>query len=144
MPMPGGGAGGMPPDPMAGGDPLAGAGDPAGGGDGGGDVLVTICKNDDGSYTVYSGDEPDASADDADAMGAPGGAPPPPGGGGAGGGAAGQPADSIGAALKAALDIMTADKSSEGAPGDADDQLAAGFSADQSPTPATGGPAQKY
>lgn len=55
----------------------------------------------------------------------------------------GTQADSIGAALKAALDILTADKSSEGAPGNADDQLAAGFSASQSPTPATG-PAQKY
>jgi hypothetical protein len=55
----------------------------------------------------------------------------------------GIPADSIGAALKAALDILQADKSSEGAPGNADDQMAAGFSASQSPTPATG-PSQKY
>lgn len=136
-PPPGGAAGGMmPPDPSAGGDAGSNAG---------GDVIVTICKNDDGSYTVYAGDEPDAdsadiSEDDADAMGAAGAAPAP------GGGAAppeGQPADSIGAALKAALDILTADKSSEGAPGNADDQLAAGFSASQSPTPATG-PSQKY
>lgn len=137
-PPPGGAAGGMmPPDPSAGGD--------AGSDAGSDDVIVTICKNDDGSYTVYAGDEPDAdsgdmSEDDADAMGAAGTAPAP------GGGAPppeGQPADSIGAALKIALDLLNADKSSEGAPGNADDQLAAGFSASQSPTPATG-PAQKY
>jgi hypothetical protein len=56
------------------------------------------------------------------------------GGGGGGGatGSAGQPADSIGAALKLAMDIMQADKSSEGA---ADDQFAAGFGASKSPTP---------
>jgi hypothetical protein len=127
---------------MMGADPTMGA-DPSGGDDSGGDVLVTICKNGDGSYTVYAGDEPDAgsgdmSDDDTDAMGSAGAAPAPttpaP---------QGQPADSIGAALKAALDILTADKSSEGAPGNADDQLNAGFSASQSPTPATG-MAQKY
>jgi len=52
----------------------------------------------------------DMSDDDADAMG--GGA----GGGGAGGGMAapqGTPADSVGAALKAALDILNADQSHE-------------------------------
>jgi hypothetical protein len=154
---PPGAAGGMAgADPMAGGDPDSG-GDDSGGGD---NVVVTICSNDDGSYTVYAGSPPDAddgsdmSDDDTDAMGAAGAAPAP--GGGAGGGAGGmaggmagggapqgQPADSIGAAFKAALDIMNADKSSEGAPGNADDQLNAGFSASQSPTPATG-PPQKY
>lgn len=149
-PLPAGGGAGaaaglMPPDPSGG----AGDGSDADAGSGT-DVVVTICKNPDGSYTVYAGDEPDAGAgdmseDDADAMGGAGDMPAP--GGGAAGGAPpaaqGQPADSIGAALKAALDIMNADKSSEGAPGNADDQLNAGFSASQSPTPATG-PAQKY
>lgn len=150
MPPPGPAAG----DLMGGADLAAGDQAGAGGGDpgaetGGGEtVVVTICKNDDGSYTVYPGDEPDAgggevdmSEDDAGAMGDAGG-----GGamdGGMAGGSQGQPADSVGAALKAAMDIMNADKGSEGAPGNADDQLAAGYSASQSPTPATG-PAQKY
>ncbi|MGD0109417.1 MAG: hypothetical protein ABSC06_36105 [Rhodopila sp.] len=145
------GAGGM-----MGADPSAGVGAGTAGGDdtgddtdSGGDVVCTITKNGDGSYMVFAGDEPDSgdggdmSDDDADASAPPGGGA---GGGGAGGGMAapqGTPADSIGAALKAALDILNADKSSEGAPGNADDQLAAGFSANQSPTPASG-PKQKY
>ena len=73
--------------PPAGADPMAGGAAP--GGDAGADtdsdsdVLVTIVKNDDGSYTVYAGDEPDQGAgdqsdDDADAMGGAGGAPAPP------------------------------------------------------------------
>jgi hypothetical protein len=115
--------------------------DPSAAAPAGADVLVTICKNDDGTYTVYAGDEPDASSgdmsgDDADAMGDTGSAPASPP-------SQGQPADSIGAALKAALDILKSDASSAGAPGSADDQLAAGYSASQSPTPASG-PAQKY
>lgn len=138
-------AGAMGGDPTMGADPSA-AGDPsAGGDDSGSDVVVTICSNGDGTYTVYAGDEPDSgsgdmSGDDADAMGAAGAAPAP------GGGAPppqGQPADSIGAALKAALDILQADASSQGAPGSADDQFASGFSASKSPTPASG-PKQKY
>jgi hypothetical protein len=111
-------------------------------------VVVTICKSPDGSYVVYAGDEPeggepegDESEDDADAMGPAGGAP-----GGAPTAAPapeGQPASSIGEALKIAMTIMQEDKSSEGAPGNADDQFAAGFSASQSPTPAKSAP-QKY
>jgi hypothetical protein len=135
----------MPPDPTASGDDTDTGDD---------NVLVTICKNGDGSYTVYAGDEPDddsgdMSDDDADAMGPAGGAPAPAGGmgmGAPGGGAGspqGVPADSIGAALKAALDILNGDKSSEGAPGNADDQFAGGFNASKSPTPATGMP-QKF
>ena len=116
------------------------------------DVVVTITKNGDGSYMVYAGDEPDSgggpddtSDDDADAMGGSGAAPAPTGGAAMGGGGSSQgtPADSIGAALKAALDILNSDKSSEGAPGDADSQFAAGYSAPTAPTPATG-MAQKY
>jgi hypothetical protein len=144
---------------MMGGDPMAGA---AQGGDADTDsddqVVVTICKNSDGSYTVYPGDEPEAggagdmddgSEDDADALG-PAGAAPAPGGaaggmgsGGNGGAPQGQPADSVGAALKIALTILQADASSAGAPGDAESQFAGGFGADKSPTPATG-PAQKF
>lgn len=122
-------------------------------------VIVTITKSDDGSYMVYAGSPPDSSGsdadmseDDADVMGggdAGAGADPTAAGGngmdaGAGaGGPPGQPADSIGAALKAALDILQGDKSSEGAPGNSDDQFSAGYSADKSPTPASG-PRQKY
>lgn len=106
------------------------------------DVVVTITRADDGSYMVYAGDEPEAggdmSEDDSDAMGGAGNAPAP-----LSPSSQGQPADSIGAALKIALDIMNADKSSEGAPGNADDQFAGGFNASKSPTPATSMP-QKY
>ena len=118
-------------------DPMAGATDPgmAGGGDETGDqssdVIVTIVKTGDGSYMVYAGDEPDADADDAPAGGGP--APPPQG----------TPADSVGAALKAAMDILQADASSAGAPGSADDQMAAGYNASTAPTPASG-PSSKY
>ena len=97
-------------------------------------VLVTICKNDDGTYTVYDGDEPEAaemgdmSGDDTAAMGPSGDEP------------AGQPADSIGAALKMAMDILKADASGGDAPGNAADQFAAGFGA----KPPGGQIAQKY
>jgi len=98
---------------------------------GGEDVVVTICANGDGSYTVYAGDEPDA-AEGGDMTGDDMGPPA---------GVAGQPADSVGAALKLAMDIMRERESSSGA--GADSQLAAGFSADRAPTPVSG-PAQKY
>jgi hypothetical protein len=124
---------------MAGGaDPTADAGDDSG------QVIVTITKNDDGSYMVYAGDEPDGgsdadtSADDADAMGAAGAAPAGGAGMAGGGSAQGIPADSVGAALKAAMDILQADKSSEGAPGNAEDQFQSGFTSDKNPTPASG------
>ena len=118
-------------------DPMAGATDPgmAGGGDETGDmssdVIVTITKTGDGSYMVYAGDEPDADADDVPAGGGPAPAPQ------------GTPADSVGAALKAAMDILQADASSAGAPGSADDQMAAGYNASTAPTPASG-PSSKY
>jgi hypothetical protein len=111
-----------------------------------GDVLVTICSDGQGGYLVYAGDESesggdDMSEDDADTMGAA--AAPGGGMGGATPAPQGQPADSIGAALKAAMTILQSDASSQGGPGNADDQLNAGFSTSQSPTPASG-PAQKY
>lgn len=133
-PAPPSGIGAVPPPP----DPMAGAS----GDDTGSDTVVcTIAKTSDGSYMVYPGDEPDAgvdgdmSEDDDDAMGGAGGGP---GGAPMGGaaGSSGQPADSIGQALKLAMDILQSDKSSEGAPGSADDQFAAGFGASKSPTPA--------
>lgn len=133
-PMPPAG-GAPPPMPPSGGmapPPAPDQGSDAGGEDS--DVLATVVKNDDGSYTVYAGDEPDSgggdmSTDDADAMGPAGDAAAP----------SGQHADSVGAALKIVLDLLNADKSSEGAPGSAEDQLAAGFSGPQAPTAVGGG-----
>lgn len=128
-------AGAMPPA-----NPMAGAAPPDDAAEAGGEVVVTISKEEDGSYMVYAGDEPeegggaDMSMDDTEAMGAAGAVPAPTGGGAS----AGQPADSIGAALKIAMDILQADKGSEGAPGNADDQLAAGFGAAKTPTPTMG------
>jgi hypothetical protein len=145
MPMPGAAAGGL------GGDPSAGAG---GDTDTGSDVLVTICSDGQGGYTVYAGDESDndsgggdMSEDDDDAMGAGGGggmgggAMAGGGGGGDPGSAApqGQAASSIGEALKIAMTILQGDASSQGG-ASADDSFASGFGA--SPTPASGG--QKY
>lgn len=105
-------------------------------------VLVTICSDGNGGYLVYSGEAPDSgsgdtSSDDADAMGSAGDATATPS-------AQGQPADSVGAALKATLTILQAAASSAGGPGTADDQMNAGFSGSQSPTPAGSSPAQKY
>jgi hypothetical protein len=121
-------------------------------------VLVTICRATDGGYTVYAGDEPegdqgeaeggaDMSEADTDAMGPAGdqaaGGPAGMGGNGGAPEAAepqpqGQPAASIGEALKAAMDILRSSEAS--APGGAQDQFAAGFAAPREPTPA----AQKY
>lgn len=139
-----------PPAPM-GGPPPGGAAPPApqppGGDDTGTDsdtdsnVICTITKNSDGSYTVYAGDEPeegdsDTSEDDAAAMGAGGDQTAPDG----------TQTDSVGSTLKAVLDILQSDKSSEGAPGNADDQMTAGFGASKAPTAAGmgGAMAQKY
>jgi hypothetical protein len=143
---------------MMGGDPMAGA---APGGDADADsddqVVVTICKDGQGGYVVYAGDEPDSggsgdmddgSEDDADALGPAGAAPAPGGdagggmGGGNGGAPQGEPAPNKGAALKLALDIMTADEANSGAPS-ADDNFASGFGASKPPTPSKG-IAQKF
>jgi hypothetical protein len=108
-------------------------------------VLVTIAQGPDGGYIVYSGDEPEEGAgDDDSAMGAGGAGPAADAGGGAAGGgmgapdeaSAGQQVDSIGAALKAAMDILN--ESASGA-GSSEEGFAAGFDGDQSPTPASGG-----
>jgi hypothetical protein len=122
-------------------------------------VLVTICRAPDGGYTVYAGDEPegdqgeaadqgDMSEADTEAMG-PAGAQPAGGAGGNGGAAEaaepqpqGQPAASIGEALKAAMDILR--QSENTAAGGPNDQFAAGFNAPKAPTPAAGSPMQKY
>jgi hypothetical protein len=147
MPMPG--AGGMGGDPSAGAAPDMDAGS-------GSDVLVSICSDGQGGYLVYAGDESegdsgggDMSEDDDDAMGAGGGggAGSGAGAGGVSGGMAGgdapqgQPASSIGQALKIAMTILQGDASSQPG-GSAEDQFAGGFSGSQSPTPASG--SQKY
>lgn len=65
-------------------------------------VLVTICKTADG-YMVYAGDEAEEPGEGAEpGERAPDAEPQ------------GQPADSIGAALKAALDILQGDESDNG------------------------------
>ncbi len=122
----------LPPPPMAppapggplgapGGMPPPAPDDDTGGGD---TVVCTITKGADGGYTVYAGDEPDnddqgggMSDADTQAMG-PGGDMAAP---------QGVPAAGVGEALKAVMDVLKADASSEGAPGTAEDQLAAGF-----------------
>lgn len=65
--------------------------DDAGGSDS--TTVVTICKEAGGGYVVYAGEKPDDSQGEE----------------GADMGAQGTPADSVGAALKAALDILKAD-----------------------------------
>lgn len=77
-----------------------GAGTDEGAGD---QVLVTICKSADGGYTVYAGDEPEEGAEPAE-----------PAEGDEAAASQGQPAESIGAALKAALDILQSDESESG------------------------------
>ncbi len=137
---------GAAPGAMAGGDPMAGAG---AGGDADTDaddqVVVTICKDGQGGYTVYAGDEPESGAGDADmseddtaAMGPAGAAPAPNGGAPT---PQGIPADSMGAALKAAMDIMQSDASASGG-SNPEDNFSSGFGPAK-PAPARG-IAQKY
>lgn len=105
-------------------------------------TVCTICMASDGTYTVYAGDEPDDSDggdgagmsedDDAAMGGAAGGAGAP-----ASPAPAGQHADSIGQALKIAMDVLNAAASSAGGEGSADDQFASGFNDSGAPTPAT-------
>jgi len=131
------------------------------GDDSGETVVVTITKLEDGTYKVYPGDEPDEgdetgegqSADDLAALGASGGSGGASGGSGGATGASGEmggaeqgvTADSIGQALKAAMDILNEDASSEGEEGSSQDQFESGFGEDKGATP-TGRPAmrQKY
>lgn len=93
-------------------DPMAGAGPDS-------NVVCTITSNGDGTFTVYAGDEPeegdggDMSGDDVGAMG------------GAGDQSAGQPASSVGAALKLVMGILQ--EATSGGPGGAEDQFSSGF-----------------
>lgn len=105
--MPPGGAP-PPPDPA----PPAPTGD---------NVLVTICSDGQGGFTVFAGDEPeeaesgDMSSDDVAAMGPAGDTAAPKG----------QPADSVETALKITMGILQS--AATNAPGGAQDAFAAGF-----------------
>lgn len=132
----------------------------AGDEDTGSAVLVTIAKGPDGGYLVYAGDEPDEgdegsddegqSEDDINAEAGAGGGEGDQGGAAssapvpAPAGAGAQHADSIGQALKFALDILDEDASSEGGEGTSEDQFAAGFNEGKEPTPAAPKTRQKY
>ena len=102
-------------------------------------VLCTVVSNGDGSFTVYAGDEPDEAEESAE------GAP-------AGGAAApdeedqGKQCASVGAALKAVLDILKEAEASSGAEGSSQDQFSAGFDGGSSASPAKSKSslAQKY
>ena len=72
-------------------------------------VVVTICKSADGVYTVYAGEEPEEPGEPAEGE-EPAAAPE------------GEKADSIGAALKAAMDILKQDEDQAGG-----DQFSAGY-----------------
>jgi hypothetical protein len=87
----------------------------AGGDDQSPEVLVSIAKDPQGGYLVFAGDEPDGDAGE--------------------GAAAPQHADSVGAALKLALDILNESEASAGEPGGSEDQFAAGFGMSKEPTP---------
>lgn len=105
-----------------------------GGGDQSEDVLLTVLKNDDGTYTLIEGDEDDGGAGD---MGSDGSESDE---------SNGQQFDSKGSLLKAILDILNEDKSSSGAEGSSDDQFNAGYNENAPTPPASGGAtmAQKY
>lgn len=127
-------------------------------------VLVTICRSADGTYLVYSGDEPGedeegtegagtgegepAEGEGAEAAGA--GAEGEEGTGGAMGeeGEEAEPpkvCDSIGAALKATLDLLKEDSESEGGK-TGDEQFSEGFvgGSEASPAKPKASLAQKY
>ena len=153
-----GGAGGGTDPTDTGTDPtdtcLGGAEDGEGAGPPAGTVLVTICADGSGGYVVMAGDEDDGddaggagggaglSADDdaagagAAAGGASGGAGAGAAGGAGGGGGAdtggdsGVPAATMGAALKATMDILQESESSAGAPGSSEEQFQSGFGGD--------------
>lgn len=112
----------------------AGAADPGAAGDDGTeeagdeDVLLTVCKEPDGTYSLIKGDEQDA--DGADAAGSA-----------TEEGTGKQTFDSVGSLLKAILDVLKADQESGG--GEGGDQFQAGFDENAPPKPSSP-MAQKY
>lgn len=98
------------------------------------DVLLTVVKEKDGTYSLIKGDEEDA--DGADAAGS---ADMP------GADASNkQSFDAPGPLLKAILDILAEDQSSAGADGSSEDQFQSGFKADSPEAPPAAPMAQKY
>lgn len=89
-------------------------------------VVLTVTMGADGMFTLYAGDEPeeaeqgDMSEDDVAAMGSEGEGPAP------------QTADSLGEALKMAMDILKAAAQGAGG-GSAEQQFAAGFTGGAAP-----------
>ncbi len=85
-----------------------------------GEVLLTVMKEEDGTYRLIEGDE-DEEEEGEEGEGEEGGAM-------AGGEEEeGKTYDSKGALLKAILDILNEDEASEGEPGSSGDQFQAGF-----------------
>lgn len=91
------------------------------------DVLLTVVKEADGTYSLIKGDEQEADGEDAAGAAATPGTPEE---------ANKQSFDSVGALLKAILDLLNEDKSSEGAEGSSGDQFQAGFDENAPPKPA--------
>lgn len=113
-------------------DDAAGAGAPMDEGDDAGhEVLLTVCREGDGTYRLIQGDEEEA---------APGGEADDQGMGATDEGE-GKIYDSKGALLKAILDILNEDEGSAGADGSSEDQFQAGFSGDTAAPPAPAGAA---
>lgn len=129
-------------------------------------VLVTITKGADGGYTVYAGDEPEedgGEGEEGDEGAADGGDEGDETGTGEGGteAAAGAPeaggedegaeaepegekCETIGAALKAAMDILKNDEAESNGEGSDQDNFAAGFAGGSEASPPTPAMAQKY
>lgn len=97
-------------------------------------VLLTVCKEADGTYSLIKGDEQDADGMDAAGSADVAGSPEQ---------SNKQTFDSVGSLLKGILDLLNEDKASAGAPGDADDQFNAGFDENAPAKPASP-MAQKY
>lgn len=96
-------------------------------------VLLTVCKEADGTYRLIQGDEDDeyvgGEAEDESV-----GAEPVEG-------EVGKVFDSPGALLKAILDVLNEDQSAEGAEGTGDEQFEAGFTGGEpAAAPAGGAP----
>lgn len=142
MPMPMPAPGGDPAADDTGADPGADTGmDDTDSTDASPTVLVTIAQGPDGGYIVYAGDEPDDGASDAGGLdGGAGGAADGAGEAAAGAAPAGQQCDSVGSALKAALDILKESESSAGAMGSSEDQFTGGYGGDQTATPTASKP----
>lgn len=102
------------------------------------DVLLTVCKEADGTYSLIKGDEEDADGADMAGSADVDGTPEQAGK---------QMFDSKGALLKAILDILNEDESSGGADGSSEDQFQSGFGAGAAPPAPAAPPSpmpQKY